>query len=263
MTSPITSSKLKLGALPAATHPFAGMVAEPTGMGKLATNTLRSNPKVDTTAAATIAPGAVAARDMSKVSSRSLTLQEKKLARTALENAKTLLDRTESSLKENWNRRVPGSQLSNREVFRQYFGGNSESMRAEVLLRVQRVRDKVQAMLSQDIGKSVVRATGLHSTDYAFVQPASGNERVHLGDRFFSKASTSPLKFDSQAGVFVHELFHLVQVNGRKGVDTVPGYAHNDKLIYSEPVVKQLANTSPALAVANNNLFEWYVEREK
>ena len=136
-------------------------------------------------------------------------------------------------------------------------------MRAEVLTRLQRVQDKVQNMLGQDMGNTVVRATGRLKDYSAFVRPSTGNETVYLGDRFFSFRSPSAISMNSQAGVFIHELFHLVQYNGKKGVDDVPGYGSGDKAVYSERALKQLANTSPELAVRNNNLFMWYVERQK
>jgi hypothetical protein len=130
-----------------------------------------------------------------------------------------------------------------------------------VLARVQRVRDKVDTVLSQNIGNTVVRAKGTRSDYSAYVDPVSA--KISLGDRFFTYRSESPLSPNSQAGVFVHELSHVVQYNGKKSVDEVPGYSKGDKRVYGEQVLKTLANTNPSLAVANSNLLMWYVTRQK
>jgi Lysine-specific metallo-endopeptidase len=209
------------------------------------------------------APGAIAARDMTKTSSRSLTTQEKQVVRTALENAKVRLERTELALQGNWLKRVPGSTSTNKEVFRQYFGNNTEGMRIEVLARVQRIRVKVDTMLSQNIGNSVVRATGQLSDYSAYVDRGGGTEKISIGDRFFSYRSPSSTKMNSQAGVFVHELAHVVQYNGKKSVDEVPAYVGSGKGVYEAEGLKKLAQNNPELAVRNNNLLMWYVERAK
>jgi hypothetical protein len=83
-----------------------------------------------------------------------------------------------------------------------------------VLARVQRVRDKVDTVLGQNIGNTVVRATGKRSDYSAYVDPVSA--KISLGDRFFTYRSPSPLSPNSQAGVFVHELSHAVQYNGKR-----------------------------------------------
>jgi hypothetical protein len=247
---------------------FAASSARPTAANpEVLAGMLNDSPvaqtKVRNTASTAVSsPGALAARDMTKTSSRSLTAQEKQVVRTALENAKLRLERTELALQGNWLQRVPGSTSTNKEIFRQYFGNNTEAMRTEVLNRVQRVRAKVDNILSQNIGNSVVRATGKMS-DYSAYIDGGGSEKISVGDRFFTFRSPSDVKLNSQAGVFVHELFHVVQYNGKKGVDEVPGYAVGDKRVYQEQVLKKLANTNPELAVRNNNLFMWYVERAK
>jgi Lysine-specific metallo-endopeptidase len=248
MTGTVSLNTSPSGAPTLATDPFAGMAPKRSADTQRASRTL-------------LAPAAVAVRDATTYSSRSLTSQERQLAGTALKNAKDLLQRTESSLRENWNKRVPGSTLTNKQVFRQHFGDNSEALRTEVLARVQRVRDKVDTVLGQNLGNTVVRATGKRSDYSAYVDPVSA--KISLGDRFFTYRSPSPLSSNSQAGVFVHELSHTVQYNGRKSVDEVPGYAKGDKRAYSEQALKTLANTNPSLAVANSNLLMWYVTRQK
>jgi hypothetical protein len=205
------------------------------------------------------ASGALAARDMSRFSSRSLKPAERQIVTKALVDAKALLARTKYALTDGWNQLVPNSNMTQRQVFKQYFGGNSESMRVEVLKRLERVEGMVDRMLSSDVGNSVARATGRSSTKYAYTLPGA-NENVYVADRFFDTASKNPNTKDSQAGTIVHELFHLAQYNGQRGVDAVPGYKDPQ---YGETVLRTLANTRPELAVQNNNLFEWYVERDK
>jgi hypothetical protein len=208
-----------------------------------------------------IAPRTIASSEGENYTSRSLNAGERQVAEKALRDSRGLLDRTESSLRENWNERVPGSKLTNKQLFKQYFGDNTEGMRAEVLGRVQRIRDKVDIALSQNIGNTVVRATGAKSDYTAYVNPVSG--KISLGDRFFNYRSPNPLSPNSQAGAFVHEISHTVQYNGRKSTDAVPGYARGDKRVYNEDVLRELANSNPSLAVANSNLLMWYVSRPK
>jgi Lysine-specific metallo-endopeptidase len=238
-------------------NPFTSLTAQATG------NKLAAGPKFGKVGVGTTAPtarnGALAARDMSKHSSRSLKPAERQIVTKALVDAKALLERTRFALTEGWNQNLPNSNSSQRQVFKQYFGGNSEKMRVEVLTRLVRVERLVDRMLSSDIGNSVARATGTSSTKYAYVLPGKG-ETVYVADLFFDQASTNPNAKDSKAGTLVHELFHLAQYNGSRGVDEVPGY---EKAQYGETVLRTLANTRPELAVQNNNLFEWYVERDK
>jgi hypothetical protein len=106
-------------------------------------------------------PRAVASSAGENYTSRSLNAAERQIAEKALRDSRGLLDRTESSLRENWNERVPGSKLTNKQLFKQYFGDNTDALRAEVLGRVQRVRDKVGAALSQNIGKLAVANSNL------------------------------------------------------------------------------------------------------
>jgi hypothetical protein len=234
-------------------NPFAGMTSDTSRSGVAADKLTTGN------APSTASGRLLAARDMTRSSSRSLTDTEKKTVTQAVKDAKVLLERTEYALTDGWNQRVAGSNLTQRQVFEQYFGGSSEKMRVEVLTRLQRVEKMVDRMLSSDIGNSVARGTGRSSTGFAYTRPGI-NENVYVADKFFSQASNNPNTPDSKAGTIVHELFHLAQYNGQRGTDAVPGYKDSQ---YGADVLRQLANTSPQLAVQNNNLFEWYVEREK
>jgi Lysine-specific metallo-endopeptidase len=198
------------------------------------------------------------AAGLTNKTSRSLTVGEKKQVKQALKNAVDMLDRTELSLTSNWDELVPGSDLTNRQVFEQYFGASAPALRANVLARVQRVRALIKTVDSaSNVGSYVVRDTGPNKGGFAYVQPASGAKTVFLGDSFFKAPALGP---DSQAGTFVHEFFHLVTYNGARGTDHVAGYKQAQ---YSPAVLRELANGSPSQAVNNNNLFEWYVEREK
>jgi Lysine-specific metallo-endopeptidase len=196
-------------------------------------------------------------------SSRSLTPSEKTIVRSSLEQAKVLLERTRLSLTVNWNKPLPNSNIKNSQVFKQYFDGTGNDLRVEVLARLDGVLAKVKTMLSQDVGKTVAVGTGTNASNYGYVFPNSGNQTVYLGTAFVKTASSDPTTYDSKAGTFVHELFHLVEYNGKKGTDDIAGYSHTDKRIYNESTVRALAEGNSKLAVANNNLFEWYVEREK
>jgi Lysine-specific metallo-endopeptidase len=204
--------------------------------------------------------GRLAARDTEVHSSRSLTAAEKKTVTQATKDAKGLLVRTRYALTDGWNSRVPNSKLTQRQVFKQYFGGDSQKLRKEVLTRVVRVEKLVDRTLSSDIGNSVVRATGKNSTGFAYVAQNGNirNQTIYLGDDFF-KASDRPNDRDSKAGTIVHELFHFAAYNGQRGTDDVPGKGDT----YDQQSLRNHANTSPDKAVQNNNLFQWYVERDK
>lgn len=207
------------------------------------------------------APSTVAARNATQISSRSLTTQEKQVVRTALENAKVRLERTELALQGNWLKRVPGSTQTNKEIFSQYFGKSTEAMRTEVFARVQRIRMKVDTMLSKDIGKSVVRSTGKMSDYSAYVDTKT--QQIAIGSRFFTFRSPSSVNMNSQAGVLVHELSHITHHNGKRSVDEVPAYVGSGKGVYEEAGLKKLAQNNPELAIRNANLLMWYVERAK
>lgn len=108
-----------------------------------------------------------------------------------------------------------------------------------------------------DAGSYFQRGLGSISDNYGRARSFSGRKVVYLGNSFFKAPARG---FDSKAGTIVHELSHLVFVNGVRASDGGVGCL---RPLYSAKALKELANEDPLIAARQANLIEWYVEREK
>jgi Lysine-specific metallo-endopeptidase len=189
---------------------------------------------------------------------KSLNAAEKRTVSKALVDAQNMLDRSIAVLRHQGDRKVPGSTLTQRQVFAQYFGSSSPAVRKAVLVRLERVRDLVVKMRqAPNVGSYFLRAVPPKNNRFGYVQPWTGTKNMYLGDSFFKAPA---IGFDSKAGTIVHELSHFIALNGVLATD------HEDnpgKLLYSPQALRDAASRNPLSASRLSNLIEWYVEREK
>jgi hypothetical protein len=188
---------------------------------------------------------------------RALTTSEKKMVHRAITQAITDVDRSIVALTKDWYKRVPGSSITQRNLFAQYFGVADDAARREVLGRLKAIKARLTTYAkAPDIGAHIERVDKRIERIFGSADPATG--RIYVGPGFFT-ASNRPGDFDTQAGVLVHEISHVTYHAGSTCVDI------NDKgkQIYKPLEVRKMANETPAAARKHANTIEWYVEREK
>lgn len=121
--------------------------------------------------------------------------------------------------------------------YEQYFGEFSEENHKTVLNHYTDIQDTFEDGFTVNIDDT--------SEAYAYVY-SGGDVEVHLGQAFWDAPTDG---FDSQGGVFVHELAHEVS----DGTIT--------DIVYGQSGATSLAESAPEQAILNADNYEYYAEQ--